>query len=79
MIDSMYLQNIEEMMFMLLMIDSMYIQNFEEMMFMLTGSYSSGEGALSKGDFGKVAEGGGWGHKWPECLSFPLPHLDQKG
>ena len=54
------------------------MQNFEEMMFMLTGSYSSGEGALSKGDFGEVAEGGGWGHKWPECLSLPLPHLDQK-
>ena len=47
-------------------------------MLMLTGSYSSGEGTLNKGDLGKGGEGGRGRHEWIESPSLPRPHL-QKG
>ena len=48
------------------------------MMLMLTGSYSSGEGTLNKGDLGEGGEGGRGRHEWIESPSLPRPHL-QKG
>ena len=45
------------------------------MMFMLTGSYSSCEGTLNKGDLGKGGEGGRGRHEWIESPSLSRPHL----